>query len=78
MIASDLEKTSYVAVRGFRLLREQSFFIEIESAVFGSGTDKQYIVWSDCGLHFRCQVFFGYLLLELTTLHKINGKVVVV
>jgi len=46
-------------------LREQRFFKEIEK--------NDYIVWADCGKHFRNSEFVGYLLLELADL-KINGK----
>lgn len=44
-------------VRGFRFLREQEFFKRIE--------EIDYIVWADCGNHFRNLTFIGYLLKEL-------------
>jgi hypothetical protein len=45
------------AVRGFRLLRQQDWFKAIEQSDF--------VVWSDCGKHFRNNELAGYLLLEL-------------
>ena len=47
-------------MRGFRILRRQEFFIKIDK--------KDYVVWADCGPHFRTQKFIGYLLLELASL----------
>ena len=47
-------------MRGFRILRGQEFFIKIDK--------KDYVVWADCGPHFRTQKFIGYLLLELASL----------
>jgi hypothetical protein len=64
IISTDLNQDASAAVRGFRFLREQSFFKEIEK--------NEYIVWADCGKHFRNSEFVGYLLLELADL-KING-----
>ena len=52
-------------MRGFRILRGQEFFIKIDK--------KDYVVWADCGPHFRTQKFIGYLLLELASL-EIKGK----
>jgi hypothetical protein len=53
-------------VRGFRLLRRQSFFRAIEKS--------KYIVWTDCGKCFRnCEVI-GYLMFELAR-EKIHGKI---
>ena len=40
----------------------QQFFQEIEK--------DEYIVWSDCGKHFRNNEFVGYLLLELAESKK--------
>ena len=65
IISTDLNQDASAAVRGFRFLREQRFFKEIEK--------NDYIVWADCGKHFRNSEFVGYLLLELADL-KINGK----
>jgi hypothetical protein len=53
------------AVRGFRLLREQSFFKDIDQ------TD--YIVWADCGKHFRNNEFVGFLLSELAETAQKRG-----
>jgi hypothetical protein len=52
-------------VRGFRLLREQAFFKEIHQ--------NDYIVWADCGKHFRNNEFVGFLLCELSEVEKIRG-----
>lgn len=65
IITSDLKQTGQAAVRGFRFLRKQKFFEKIEK--------KNYIVWSDCGKHFRNQTFCGYLFNELAK-QKIHGK----
>ena len=52
-------------IRGFRILRMQEFFIDIDL--------PSYIVWMDCGKHFRnCEVV-GYLLNELAE-EKIHGN----
>lgn len=47
IISSDEHQDAYSAVRGFRILRDQEWFKEIEQ--------KDYIVWADCGL-----IFFNY------------------
>jgi hypothetical protein len=46
------------------ILRNQEFFKSIDQA--------DYIVWADCGPHFRNKTFLGYLLLELRS-SKIKG-----
>ena len=58
LISEDIDQSGSAAVRGFRMLREQDFFKEIDNK-------KSYIVWADCGPHFRCSEFLGYLLLDL-------------
>ena len=65
IISSDTSQDIRAAVRGFRILRDQEFFKKIDQ--------KDYIIWADCGKHFRNNEFIGYLLLELAHL-KINGK----
>jgi hypothetical protein len=40
-----------------RLLRQQSFFKEIEK--------KNWVVWADCGSHFRCKELSYFLFNEL-------------
>jgi hypothetical protein len=65
IISSDPSQDSKAAIRGFKVLRSQPFFLEIEK--------PNYIVWADCGKHFRCKEFVSYLLLELAS-EKINGK----
>lgn len=57
VISSDLNENSYTTVRGLRLLREQKFFQNIEK--------PDYIVWTDCGKHFRNKQLIGYLFNEL-------------
>ncbi|CAF0854416.1 unnamed protein product [Brachionus calyciflorus] len=64
IISSDLCEDARAVVRGFWLLREQDFFKDIEK--------KNYVIWMDCGKHFRnCEVV-GYLLKELAE-DKIQG-----
>ena len=68
IISSDLSEDARAVVRGFRLLRRQSFFKEIDK--------KSYTIWMDCGKHFRnCEVV-GYLFKELKE-EKINGIFVI-
>ena len=65
LISIDLSQDANAAVRGFRILRTQEFFKEIEK--------KDYIVWADCGKHFRNCEILGYLLLELAE-EDIHGR----
>jgi hypothetical protein len=58
IISANLDQGASAAVRGFRILRKQEFFTKIDQ--------QHYIVWADCGPHFRTQKFIGYLLLELS------------
>jgi hypothetical protein len=55
-----LDQGGSAAVRGFRILRNQEFFKKIHQ--------KVYIVWADCGPHFRTQKFIGFLLIELASI----------
>lgn len=57
IISCDLVQDGRAAVRGFRILREQDFFRAIEK--------PYYVIWSDCGKHFRNSEFIGYVLGEL-------------
>ena len=50
-------QSSHSAVRAFRILRKQDFFKKIDK--------NEYVVWADCGKHFRCSLFVGYLFTEL-------------
>ena len=74
LISCDVSQDARASIRGFRLLREQPFFIDIERAVYVDGQEKVYIVWADCGNQFRNQWFLGYLLIELAESAKINGE----
>ena len=65
IISSDLSDNSASVLRGFRFLREQKFFKEIEK--------PNYIVWMDCGKHFRNYHVADYLLNELANKERING-----
>lgn len=65
IISSDLTEDARAVVRGFRLLRAQQFFKEIEK--------NSYIVWMDCGKHFRNSEVIGYLLKDLAR-EKTHGK----
>ena len=65
IISSDLCDNSASVLRGFRFLREQAFFKEIEK--------PNYIVWMDCGKHFRNYLVADYLLNELANKEQIHG-----
>ena len=52
-------------MRAFRILREQEFFKKIDTT--------EYVVWCDCGKHFRNGLFVGYLFRELRQ-YGIHGK----
>lgn len=65
IISSDTVQDAYSAVRGFRILREQHFFKEIEK--------NDYIIWCDVGKHFRNNELMAYLMLELAE-ENIHGK----
>lgn len=56
------------AVRAFRALRHQDFFKKIET--------KEYVIWADCGKHFRNKRFVGFLFNELK-MHEIKGKSII-
>ena len=45
LISSDLNQDAHAVVRGLRILREQTFFKDIDQ--------NEYIVWCDAGKHFR-------------------------
>lgn len=62
IISHNLEQGANAAVNGFRILRLQNFFQLIEK--------DQYVVWADCGKHFRNNEFVGYLLIELAENNK--------
>lgn len=65
IISSDMTEDARSVIRGFRILRKQEFFMNIEKPNF--------IIWMDCGKHFRnCEVV-GYLLNELAE-EKIHGN----
>jgi hypothetical protein len=66
IITNDDDNQDMAAVvRGFRLLRSQQFFREIDKT--------KYIVWSDCGKSFRNCEIIGYLMIELAS-ENIHGK----
>ena len=65
-ISHDDSQTAESAVRAFRIMREQSWFERIDQ--------KEYIVWTDCGKHFRNKTLVGYLLCELAKVHGIHGR----
>lgn len=66
IITDDLSQDACSVVRAFHFLRRQDFFKEIEK--------PDYIVWMDCGKHFRNQYVAGYLLEDLAKKHKIRGN----
>lgn len=65
IISSDLSSDGNAAVRGFRILRQQQFFKDIDQL--------NYIVWCDTGKHFRNYEMTGYLFEELKQ-ENIHGK----
>jgi hypothetical protein len=56
-----LSTDAYSVVRCFRLLRSENFFKKIDKL--------KYIIWVDCGPHFRCAEFCQYLFDELLELN---------
>ncbi len=62
-MVGDFNQSAFVVVRAFRYMRSQTFFKEIDK--------KNYIIWADCGKHFRCAEFVSYLMEELAE-SKIN------
>ena len=54
---NDDKQDANAAVRGFRIFRAQEFFKRIEK--------NNFIIWADCGKHFRNSTFIGYLFKEL-------------
>lgn len=71
IISSDIKEDSYATIRGFKFLREQEFFKAIERTFINKPLN--YIIWSDCGKHFRNQNVLGYLFNELKEAN-IQGK----
>lgn len=57
IIASDDSQEARVVVRGFRFLREEAFFRNIDK--------REYTIWMDCGKHFRNSIVVGYLIRDL-------------
>ena len=53
----DFYQNAFSVVRAFRLLRKQQFFKDLDK--------KNYIIWADCGKHFRCAEFISFLMKEL-------------
>ena len=56
-IVSQLSTDAATVVRCFRFMRKQNFFQEIEKF--------NYIVWADCGSHFRNGTIMHYFFKEL-------------
>ena len=61
-VVSNFSTTALCAVKCFRKLREQDFFKNLEK--------KKWIVWTDCGSHFRGYEMAHYLFKELTELDE--------
>ncbi len=57
IISTDEKSDAMAAVRGFRILRNQHFFKQIDK--------KNYIIWSDCGLE-RLQKFQKFNCMRLS------------
>ena len=53
----DDQEDAASVVRALRLLRSMEFFKEIDK--------KNYIIWCDCGKHFRNSLVMGYIFKEL-------------
>lgn len=66
VISCDKKQTGFAAIRGFRFLRTQEFFERLQYI-------KEFIVWLDCGKHFRNKMLIGYLFKELAS-EKIHGE----
>ena len=60
----DCKQDAAKAVVGFKFLRETAQFKAIEK--------DNYIIWSDCGGHFRCAEFISYLFDDLRLKKKIK------
>lgn len=65
IISHDLETDAYAAIRGFEILQNQEFFKEVFK--------NDWIIWADCGTHFRNNDLVSYLLKHLLSKH-IYGK----
>lgn len=65
IISENLSQNAESVIRAFRILRSQTFFRSIDQ--------KDYIIWADCGKHFRNKLLIGYLFKELQR-EKINGN----
>lgn len=63
--SGDDPQDAITVIRAFRILRAQRFFQAIET--------KNYIIWTDCGKHFRNCLVMGYFLKELKNA-QIHGK----
>ena len=57
---------AHSVVKAFRILRNQDFFKNIDKS--------EYVIWADCGKHFRNSLLVGYLFRELKRSH-IHGKI---
>ena len=60
----DCKQNAAKAIHGFKFLRSQLPFKEIEK--------PNYFIWSDCGGHFRCAEFLSFLFDDLKKKEKIN------
>ena len=58
ILSHDFETDGLYVIRGFRLLREKDFFKKID-------TDN-YVIWADCGTHFRCKALAHYFFLRVS------------
>jgi hypothetical protein len=77
IISKEKKQDAKCVIRGFRFLREQPFFKQIEhflpNTSDGAIENKELIIWMDCGKTFRnCEVL-GYFFKELKK-EKVNGK----
>lgn len=57
IVSESLSSDAKSVVESFKLLRNMDFFRRIDK--------KKYVIWTDCGTHFRCAQFYNYLFNEL-------------
>ena len=63
VVSENLKQDALAVVQCFRFLRKQKFFVDVEK--------NNYIIWADCGSHFRCSELAHYLFKELAEEKKI-------
>jgi hypothetical protein len=59
VVSDYTEQDSRSAIQAFKELLEKDFFIEIARNI------KKYVIWCDCGSHFRNNYMIHFLFTEL-------------